>query len=401
MRSRRIKFLGRRYRIMAQTALEKQQQAEVEKLKAVLKLREKLPENFYPMLDKRDGASDFVRELPRTFAPTSVMDGEPNQDAWTSVAAFYKAQNRLHEALLIYSGLYDHMLVAEEETGKRYHKGTPLVWISDCYGRLGYNLISRRYLMLTLVEDAIRESGKVSPDTTGTYFRLVWGGGLSDTQLKQYAGKIYALYEEKPVEAMYPEWVLQQLDQSWITQVPAPQEVGVYAANARYVRKLLAGLGDGTGKTLELLADYVLSGMPGCRTTRRVYTPSTDLDVVCSMEGFDVDFRSELGRYFVCECKDWGKPANFTSFAKFCRVLDSVKSRFGILFSKQGISGEDENRDVGLEQLKVFQDRGMVIVVIDQSDLEQVANSANFISLLRTKYENVRLNLTKMTDKAF
>jgi hypothetical protein len=383
---------------MAQTALEKRNQSKIEKLKVVLKLREKLSEDSYPVLDKRDGAAEFVRELPRVFTSTSIMDGQPNQDAWTSVAGFYSAQGRVHEALSIYSALYDYMLVAEEETGKRYHKGTPLVWMSDCYGRLGYSLISRRYLMLTLVEDAIRESGKVSPDTTGVYFRLVWGGGLSDTQLNQYAEKIYALSQKSAVDSMYPEWVLQHLDQSWIAQIPAPQEVGVYAANARYVRKLLAGLGDGTGKTLELLADYVLSCMPGCRTTRRVYTPSTDLDVVCSMEGFDVDFRSELGRYFVCECKDWGKPADFTTLAKFCRVLDSVKSRFGILFSKEGISGEDDYRYAGLEQLKVFQDRGMVIVVLEQSDLEQVANGVNFISLLRTKYEDVRLNLTRTSE---
>ena len=370
-------------------------QEEVEKLKEALKLRERLPGDLYPVLDRRDGAAEFVRELPRKFKPMSIMDGESNQDTWTSVAAFYKAQNRLHEALLIYSALYDHMLVAQEETGMRYHKGTPLVWMSDCYARLGYNLISRRYLILTLVEDAIRESGKVSPDTTGVYFRVVWGGGLSDTQLKRYAEEIYSLHQANSSEAMYPEWVVQQLDQSWITQVPGPQEVGVYAVNLRYIRKLLSGLGDGTGKTLELLADYVLSCMPGCRTTRRAQTGSTDLDVVCSMEGFDVDFRSELGRYFVCECKDWDTPADFTSLAKFCRVLDSVKSRFGILFSKHGISGEGKNRDAGLEQLKVFQDRGMVIVVIDESDLEQVANGANFISLLRTKYENVRLNLTR------
>ncbi len=221
----------------------------------------------------------------------------------------------------------------------------------------------------------------------------MWGGGLSDTQLKRYAEEIYRLQQVSTTEALYPEWVVQQLDQSWITQVPAPQEVGVYAANPRYIRKLLSGLGDGSGKKLELLADYVLSCMPGCRTTRRVQTPSTDLDVVCSMEGFDVDFRSELGRYFVCECKDWNTPADFTSFAKFCRVLDSVKSRFGILFSKHGISGEGKNRDAGLEQIKIFQDRGMVIVVVNQSDLEQVGNGTNFISLLRAKYENVRLNI--------
>src|SRR6266496_2980332 len=37
--------------------------------------------------------------------------------------------------------------------------------------------------MLTLVEDAIRGEGHVSPDTTGVYWRLVYGGSLSDQQL--------------------------------------------------------------------------------------------------------------------------------------------------------------------------------------------------------------------------
>ena len=98
---------------------------------------------------------------------------------------------------------------------------------------------------------------------------------------------------------------------------------------------------------------------------------STDYDIICSMEGFEVDFRSEFGRYFVCECKDWNKPADFTAIAKFCRVLDSVKSRFGILFSKNGISGTKKIGYASLEQIKVFQDRGMVIVVIDKSDLRK------------------------------
>jgi hypothetical protein len=79
--------------------------------------------------------------------------------------------------------------------------------------------------------------------------------------------------------------------------------------------------------------------------------------------------------------------------AKFCRVLDSVKSRFGILFSKLGVTGEGKTKNAELEQLKVFQDRGMVIVVVNQKDLKQLAGGANFISLLRTKYERVRLNL--------
>ena len=113
------------------------------------------------------------------------------------------------------------------------------------------------------------------------------------------------------------------------------------------------------------------------------------------MEGPELDFRSELGRYFVCECKDWDRPADFTTMAKFCRVLDSTKSRFGILFSRSGISGQKQTLYAAREQLKVFQDRGMVIVVIDFKDIERISAGENFINLLRTKYESVRLDLSK------
>jgi len=79
--------------------------------------------------------------------------------------------------------------------------------------------------------------------------------------------------------------------------------------------------------------------------------------------------------------------------AKFCRVLDSTKSKFGVLFSKHGISGADGTRDAGREQQKVFQDRGIVIVGLDLSDLKSVAEGANLTTLLRERYEAVRLDL--------
>jgi hypothetical protein len=111
------------------------------------------------------------------------------------------------------------------------------------------------------------------------------------------------------------------------------------------------------------------------------------------MEGPDLDFRSELGRYFVCECKDWSKPADFTTMAKFCRVLDSTKARFGILCSRSGISGRGRSVFAEREQLKVYQDRGIVIVVLDARDLRSVAAGVNLVSLLRERYEGVRLDL--------
>jgi len=265
--------------------------------------------------------------------------------------------------------------------------------MSDCYLALGYPAIAQRHLVLTLIDDAIYWRGQVSPTETGSYYRLLWRGWLSEADLKRYAKEAYELYQTSPKLSRYPEWVLLQLDRSWMTQAPSPQEVGVFAVNLRYIERLVGALGGRSGKELEALAEYVLTCMPGCRTMRRRRSDSTEYDLVCSVEGLELDFRSELGRYFVCECKDWSVPADFTAMAKFCRILDSVKSQFGILFSRQGISGEGKRRDAALEQLKVFQDRGIVIVVVDHEDLEKLARGANFISLLRAKYEGVRLNL--------
>jgi hypothetical protein len=84
----------------------------------------------------------------------------------------------------------------------------------------------------------------------------------------------------------------------------------------------------------------------------------------CNAQRCGVDSSPAIanGRYFVCECKDWDKPADFTTMAKFCRVLDSFKARFGILFSKGGYSPETAApQDAAREQLKVFQDRGIVV----------------------------------------
>ena len=139
-----------------------------------------------------------------------------------------------------------------------------------------------------------------------------------------------------------------------------------------------------------------MSCMPGCRATRRVGTRSTDFDLVCAMEGHEVDFRSEFGRYFVCECKDWDKPADFTTMAKFCRVLDSTKAKFGVLFSKERISGVERTEYAAREQLKVVQDRGIVIVVLDKADIEKIVEGANLTQLLRARYEEVRLDLRAM-----
>jgi hypothetical protein len=350
----------------------------------------KLDADLVPMLEEIDSARRLASLLPEKYKPVQVVE-HPGQRVWELAGLYFFNSGRLHEALGIFWSLYLHTLEAQAELG-RVHKGVPLVWMSECFRLLNFPIHAKRYLMLTLCEDALRDNGIISPQD-GVYFRWVWIYGLPGDDLSRYASELCHLAQQEPALAQFPEALLQRVDDGWLTEFPSAAEALSYRINPYYTRHLIEKLGDGTGETLEALAEYLMSCMPGCRTRRRERTGSGDHDVVCAMEGFEVDFRSELGRHFVCECKDWASVADFTTMAKFCRVLDSIKSRFGILFSKSGISGTGETRFAEREQLKVFHDREIVIVVLDLSDLQKVAKGANLITLLRNRYETVRLDL--------
>jgi len=352
-----------------------------------------LPQKMWSLFLDRDGAAKFLEELPKVFVAEDFIRNNEAHDSWEKVGNFYRNQGRVHEALSIYASLYGQLLVAQETKGQWIQKATPLVWIGECYSMLEFPVLSKRFFMLAHCDDSIALKGEVSPSGTGVYFRLVWGRGIPDSEMRRYAKEIYSLWKENSGDRFYPEWVLQQLDKGWMTEIPSPREAGVYIANTRYISHLIDALGEKSGETLELLAEYTLSCMPGCKTNMRQRTPSTDYDIVCSMEGFEIDFRSEFGRYFICECKDWDKPADFSAIAKFSRVVESTKARFGILFSKMGISGERTSKDAAREQLKLFHDHGTIIVVIQIKDLQAIASGRNFIDLLRAKYERVRLDL--------
>jgi hypothetical protein len=351
----------------------------------------RLAPTLMPILTKTDGVAELTELLPKMFTLADVST-ENGIGAWHISGVYLEYSNRIYDALAVYWGLYLQMLEAQRGS-VRIHKGTPLVRISDCFSKLGYSVHGKRYLMLTLCEDALTSNGVISPTQTGVYFRLVWQYGLTDSELKRYAKQFYELGQSLPLDAIFPEALLQRVDDNWFSEYSTPNEASAYRINPAYAGHLLNKIGEPTRNTLELLAEYLMSCMPGCRTRRRARTPSSDYDIVCAMEGFDLDYRSELGRYFVCECKDWENPADFTVMAKFCRILDSTKSRFGIIFSKTGIIGVAGTKDAAREQLKVFQDRGIVIVVLNLTDLERVRSGENLITLLRSKYESIRLDL--------
>lgn len=330
--------------------------------------------------------------LPRK-CPLKNLAAAASHRPWLLCGHALREMNRWHEALATFRALYVRFLQAQA-LASPINKGDVLFWISDCYRHLGWPVHAKRSLMLALCEDAVHGRGVISPTSTGTYWQLVWLYGVPEARISSYATELYRSSKKYAEEAQFPEAMLQRLAaDDWATEVPAPEEVSIYHPNTLYVRFLLNKVGASHGEGLELLGQYLLSCIAGCRVSRRRIAKDTEHDLLCTLEGAYHDFRSELGRYFICECKDLQQAADFTATAKFCRVLDSVKARFGIMFSRNNISGRGRSRYAERAQLKVFHDRGIVIVVIDKNDVSSIAAGANFIALLRERYEEVRLDL--------
>jgi hypothetical protein len=361
-------------------------------------IKSQLPQECSSLLDQRDGAFRLVRLLEASFDPSETPQGQCG--IWDNCARFYAMQGRFHEALLIYVGMYAKLMDMQKVGQERKHKGTPLVRISEIRGYMGHPLLAKRYVMLTLCEDAISCGGKIPIDSTGSYFRAVWQHGISDQEFHRYASDAWNTSQRNPQALGFPEWALQELDQKWMTEYPSSAEASLYVANPAYCDWLLSKLGAGDGKALERLAHYLLNCIPGFRAKMRMRTPATDYDVLCAVEGPTYDFRSELGRYFLCECKDWNRAADVSTVQKFATVLRTAKCRFGIIFSKNGISGQGGMKYAARELLKIKQQQdGVIIVTITEADLKDVAAGANFFSLLRDLYEREHLDLQTNVKK--
>jgi len=111
--------------------------ADSEQEKLFDEVHEKLPSTLYRYLDERDGAMKLVNELPKHFTPEQIAHQPLERRVWELVGLFYfnQPKRRIFEAVSIFHALYQHMLVAQTESGARVHKGMPLLWIAECYVR--------------------------------------------------------------------------------------------------------------------------------------------------------------------------------------------------------------------------------------------------------------------------
>lgn len=348
----------------------------------------------------------------------SIDPNKVNTDIefWCRVA---KTRSFLSEKMSIVFFIHQHLTNANVILWN----ARPLTILSVLFWESGYTWLSKFYMMLALCNEAKFQGTPL--DKRHDSYNLGLGlHGMAETELQTYGEKAIQIHDQLPdILKPFPEAVLTRLDQDWKTGVPSTAEYGLFYCNGNFIRKLLKQIEyissrraeiekekkekrykpkpddehvttKDQGDYLEFLGRYLMSCMPGTRINTGVVKQDgteTDYDVVCSLDGFQVDFRTELGRYFICECKAYSTTVDFTITAKFSRVLDSVRSKFGIIFSLNGLTGDDNRKNAGAEQLHIYRDRGIIIVSIDKKDMEAVSDGINFINVLRKKYDDIRL----------
>jgi len=189
------------------------------------------------------------------------------------------------------------------------------------------------------------------------------------------------------------KWIIRNEREAEIL-VARSKEESLYKVNLNYLRKLHTRVKeDSSGKALELLATYLFSCVDGFEPVFRKKTQAFHFDVVIRNLTRDHPLLKGLGDYIGVECKDIDKSLSGEELNHFIQRLRLCNMKCGIVFTNRGISGikYKKTKQYGkLIQVKAFNRDGIAVFDMTQSDLKRILDGENLLSLLLSKYEDIR-----------
>lgn len=154
------------------------------------------------------------------------------------------------------------------------------------------------------------------------------------------------------------------------------------------------------GDALEKLAAYLLMLIPGWLPLPKVEDEkkTTEIDLVVRNIYPNNNLMADVfGRHFVVECKNWKKPVGSRDVGYFLNKIRQSHASFGIIFSKQGITGDNEEEKSAKELTRrAFHEDKSVCIVISYEDLKRIeSGETTFRSLLLELFEEFRFGHPK------
>ena len=214
-------------------------------------LLQQIPSKYHPYFNDVEGEYKALSELRNEyFNSGNRHENTESQRVWECIALFFFHSNRPFQAIAIIKELYWSILRYQISENRHIHKGMPLVWLYEFYKQVNYIWLSRKYMYLTCVEDAIADAGCFKR-SSGVYFRLNYHFGMSNDEINELGQKLYEIYQNNRQTVTYPEYYLQIYGDSWKTTLPSVEEQSIWDINTYYFQHLLADIGGSSGKSLE------------------------------------------------------------------------------------------------------------------------------------------------------
>jgi hypothetical protein len=302
-----------------------------------------------------------------------------------------------------------------EEKNRRVHRATIALKLTELYWRWDDRGTAFRWVLHTQADDMLGKHGA--------------GGGWGKHQLRVTFGMSESALEElnhiageclKEVEqigcndwsqpAGFSEEVVRRFGKRGVTGThvlaeatsfrgfPLSQAYFQTLLNRVHSGKAVKGKETEKGKTLEDLAFYLLTLLPGCvpRCNVRDEDRASEADIVVRNLIQVANLTAELlGRYFLVECKNWEEPIGSPEVGYFLYRMRLTHARFGIIFSRGGISGGEDETFARALIRRAFHEDGNVCVVVDDKDLGKLQGKDAFWWMLLEKIESLRFGTPK------
>lgn len=326
--------------------------------------------------------------------------------AWVQAARLYSnLAGSAHEGTAILHRTYECMLEFEATLeGRKVSNlpagtGTVLWWLGTLYQADNFQRTSERYYTLALCSDIIGENSVENMQKKlGAYPALRTRHRHSETKLTQWTEEAMAkqgeLIKALNPNTWIPENLLTHVESSLIYEPPSMPEARAYPINKFFLRRLLDQAEERDGKhatqignSLEMLGKYLFQCMPGATTQKKI-TDTGVPDILVRTIDPPPGFRSTLGEYFLCECKNEKSPTDVQSASQILDALMETNCAFGVLLTLNGTTANADNR------IKIAHIRGVTtIITLTKEDVTSLIDGEQLVGILQEKYEKLRFHL--------
>jgi hypothetical protein len=324
-------------------------------------------------------------------------DGYHNAHHWFKEKKWYFAS----EKLLV--EWWNSLGQLQFSRNKRVYRAECAYLLSDLYNEMNEQGLALRWAMLMQADDLLGEH----PQGGGAGRQLLMTRmGLSSfafDELNRISQLCLSTAQkegwEKPVG--FAEEVLCKFAQSKAGYVIAETfSVKEFPVSQGYFNALYKQANDSNGArskgvSLEDLALYLLMLLPGCVPHKNVLAEQRMFEsdvLIHNLSPASTVITDLFGRHFLIECKNRKEKADSAIIGYFLYRMKLTHTRFGIIFSKSGITGGKNHEAAHELTRRAFHEDHLICVLISNEDLEKFGRGTeiNFWWLLLEKIEALR-----------